>query len=171
MEKIYRFKFSKETQEELENFSYKHRYDDIPTFRDNWSIWYKNNIKIAKKEEEYLRNLGYKKDIELKMYTSVRYYLKNKCLTRCNPKTRRKYIRLPKEFLELIRLHLDESILKNILKPSEAYNNFVTDNKYKEKVYKIREKLKEKYKLSDAAIEIKLKKMYKNKYYRKQKNI
>ena len=171
MEKIYRFKFSKETQEELENFSYKHRYDDIPTFRDNWSIWYKNNIKIAKKEEEYLRNLGYKKDIELKMYMSVRYYLKNKCLTRCNPKTRRKYIRLPKEFLELIAHHLDESILKNILKPSEAYNNFVTDNKYKERVYKIREKLKEKYKLSDAAIEIKLKKMYKNKYYRKQKNI
>lgn len=169
MEKIYRFKFSKETQEELENFAYKHRLNDIPTFRDNWNIWYKNNINIAKKEEKYLRTLGYKKDIELKMYTSVRYYLKNKCLTRCNPKTRRKYITLPKEFLELIRLHLDEIILKKILKPSDAYNNFVTDNK--EKISKIREKLKEKYKLSDSAIEIKLKKTYKNRYYRTQKNI
>jgi|TARA_B100000902_G_C27101591_1_gene809073 hypothetical protein len=168
---IYRFKFSNELMEPLTEFSSKHRFDDPELFKVYWDRWetQPQNIALINAEKDRLVSQGYDGDIHEKMYKTVRYYLKNKSLEKKEPKKRRKYITLDKDFLEKMDDHILDVAIVQDLKPAHAYNNFISlsDNMklVEEQVKELMEK-----EMTEPAATNKIKKTYKNRYFLQQKN-
>ena len=162
MSKIYRYNFSKEFINKAYHFAQNFKADDIEVFKESWQRWICDNESIIEKEKRLLHLNGYEGDIDIKMFKMARYYLKNK--TDKKPSKRRKYISLNKKLLDEINTHIKKSLH---LKPEIAYNNF-------EKEYNllITNELKElKQHLNENLSKEKIKKTYKNKFYRAKKSI
>ena len=162
MSKIYRYNFSKEFIDKAYHFAQNFKDNDIESFKKYWKRWICDNESIIEKEKRLLYTNGYEGDIDVKMFKMVRYYLKNK--TDKKTSKRRKYISLNKKLLDEINSHIKKSLH---LKPEIAYNNF-------EKEYNllITNELKElKQHLNENLSKEKIKKTYKNKFYRVKKSI
>ena len=168
---IYRYKFSNELMERLTEFSSKHRCDEASLFKVYWERWESQpqNISIVDREERRLKMLGYEGDMHKKMYKTVRYYLKNKSLEKKEPKKRRKYVTLDKEFLEKMDDHILQVAIVQDLKPAHAFNNFtsLSDN-----TRLVDEQIKTMMNndMTEVQAGNKIKKTYKNRYYLQQKN-
>ena len=76
--KTYRFKFNKELLSNIREFSKLHNHDSCTEFLEAFNMWIYENKKIINNEDNRLKNLGFKGDIEKKIYKSARYYFKNK---------------------------------------------------------------------------------------------
>ena len=162
MTKIYRYNFSKDFIDKAYCFAQNFKDTDIDSFKDSWKRWIYNNENIVEKEKRLLYSNGYEGDIDVKMFKMVRYYLKNK--TDKKPSKRRKYISLNKILLNEIDNHIKKSLH---LKPEIAYNNFE-----KECNLLITNELRElKQHLNENHSKEKIKKTYKNKFYRLKKSI
>ena len=168
---IYRYKFSDEFMEPLTEFSSKHRFDEAELFKMYWDRWESQpqNVSLVDREERRLKAIGYEGDIHEKMYKTVRYYLKNKSLEKKEPKKRRKYITLDKEFLEKMDDHILQVAMVDNMKPAYAFNNFTSlpDNMrlVDEQIKTMMEK-----EITEVEANNKIKKTYKNRYYLQQKN-
>ena len=167
---IYRFKFEQGFMDKLVIFADKHRLDEPDIFKEMWLRWTVNdtNSLLILKEEERLKNLGYKGDIEDKMFKTVRYYLKNKSVKKKPIKKRRKYVGLSKDLKDSMDKHILNLAFKNGLKPADAYLNFNINPTYSIAVNKEIKRLVDLDMEEKEAI-IKIKKTYKNRYYLKQK--
>ena len=75
---IYRFKLSPNIIELIENFSRLHMYSSREVFKEKWKDWLIINREEVNVEKARLKNLGYTKNVESKMYTATRYYFKKK---------------------------------------------------------------------------------------------
>jgi len=157
---IFRFKFTPQFQEKLVAFTKIHKFDDTGIFRENWDEWLAENKASVVNETRNLENLGYRGDVKMKMYKSVRYYYKDKSEKQVKPKKRRVYISLDRDILDWIDAHID---LHKASKPAEAYLNFITS---------IDKELLDKTKimimssgLDKHQTEQKLKKTYKNRFF------
>jgi hypothetical protein len=168
---IYRFKFSNELMGPLTEFSNKHRFDEPELFKVYWDRWESQpqNIELINKEKDRLVSQGYGGDIHEKMYKTVRYYLKNKSLEKKEPKKRRKYITLDKDFLEKMDDHILEVAIVQDMKPAHAYNNFISLSDNMRLVEVQIKELTEKD-MTELAATNKIKKTYKNRYFLQQKN-
>jgi hypothetical protein len=168
---IYRYKFSDEFMGPLTEFSSKHRFDEATLFKMYWDRWESQpqNASLVDREERRLKAIGYEGDIHEKMYKTVRYYLKNKSLEKKEPKKRRKYITLDKEFLEKMDDHILQVAMVDNMKPAYAFNNFTSlpDNMrlVDEQIKTMMEK-----DITEVEANSKIKKTYKNRYYLQQKN-
>ena len=162
MTTIYRHKFSQTFMTYLENWVSVHKYDDNDLFQDNWNLWCRSNEMEIEYERERLQKNGCEKDIYDKMYKTVRYYLKNKPDTKSEPKKRRNYISLDKDFIEDIDNHIVN--FGNTIKPQRAYENFLIDESYNEKIQETIDELKL-CDLNENEIMNKIKKTYKNRYF------
>ena len=167
-ETVYRFKLSKTIMSPMMEFSNTHRFDEIPQFRESWLRWCENNKELIETEQLRLKNLGCEKDIQDKMYKSVRYYFKNKSTEKKEPKKRRKYISLGCEILDAMTSHLDTHAFPNNYKPEFAYNNFVSNQDYNNGLDEEIQRLQDEFQLTEIEAEKKIKKTYKNRYYQKQ---
>ncbi len=156
---IYRYKFSSEFTNQLLQFIDIHRFDTVNIFKEEWGRWYATNNEVIQREISRLLDLGYKGDVLDKMYKSARYYYKNKPLVAKSPKKRRKYIRLDSDILTL----MDEHITRNSEKPSLSYELFIEKNKARIAILK--SDLLEKG-IKDNEVGIKIKKTFKNRYFR-----
>ena len=152
---IYRYKFSDEFMGPLTEFSSKHRFDEATLFKMYWDRWESQpqNASLVDREERRLKAIGYEGDIHEKMYKTVRYYLKNKSLEKKEPKKRRKYITLDREFLEKMDDH--------ILQVAMVDNMRLVDEQIKTMMEKD---------ITEVEANNKIKKTYKNRYYLQQKN-
>lgn len=77
---VFRFKFTDEMIHYMRDFAYLHKDDARSDFKDSWETW-KNSDKISEliqSENMRLTEMGYKGDLEKKIYTSVRYYYRKK---------------------------------------------------------------------------------------------
>ena len=167
---IYRFKFSAEFLEHLQSFCRIHRFDESKKFKDDWDIWMDENSEVINTEIKRLKELGYCGDCKKKMYKSARYYFKSKSTEKNEPKKRRQYIGLDREFLDTIDNHI-QSIREENLKPAAALNDFLETDNYRDIIRN--EKLRlQSYSLDDDHIREKFKKTYKNRYFimKKKKN-
>tara|TARA_Y100000813_G_C24162362_1_gene352619 strand:+ start:2929 stop:3453 length:525 start_codon:yes stop_codon:yes gene_type:complete len=160
---IYRYKFSEEFLDNLQNFCRIHRYDDSKKFKDDWDIWIEENKDIIDMEKMRLKELGYTGNCEKKMYKSARYYFKSKSTGKNEPKKRRPYIGLDREFLDTIDIHI-QSISEDNMKPAEALLNFLDKTEYSDIIRNEKLRLKS-YNLDDDEIRKKFKKTYKNRYF------
>lgn len=162
MLKIYRYNFSKEFLEKAQIFAKKNKNNNINLFKQNWNKWIQNHEIIISNERRKLLLKGYNGDINIKMFKTVRYYLKNK--NDKKPVERRKYISLSKQILDEINIHIKKSLH---LKPEVAYINFE-----KESELTINNELKKiAAHLNDKLSKKKIKKTYKNKFYSMKKSI
>ena len=168
---IYRFKFSDEFMVPLTEFSSKHRFDDAALFKVYWERWevQPQNASLVEQEERRLKTLGYEGNIHEKMYKTVRYYLKNKSLEKKEPKKRRKYVTLDKEFLEKMDDHILQVAMVNNMKPAYAFNNFIS---LSDNMRQVDDQIKTmmENEMTEVEANNKIKKTYKNRYYLQQKN-
>ena len=167
--KTYRFKFTDDFLNNLKEFSRIHRFDDAAAFKDNWNTWCEDNKEIIKVECDVLKAKGYEGDALVKMYKSVRYYFKNKSTEKKDVKKRRQYVGLNPEFREAIDEHIENTSLRQELKPAEGYINFMDGAKYTELIRLEKIRL-ESYNFTKEEITSKLKKTYKNRYFNMKKN-
>jgi len=153
---IYRYKFSEQFQEELYEFAKIHEYDDRHSFKEAWELWKDQNKDIISIEIRRLNNLGYDGDCLDKMFKSVRYYFRKKSTIKKEQKKRSIYIKINKEFLELMDNHIEKHS-----KPSIGFSDFY--EKYRNIINKQFESLSSLIELDD--FEKKIKKTYKNRYF------
>lgn len=171
---IYRYKLSTDIETLITNFSKLHIYASRQVFREKWKEWLEINWEKIEIEKARLRKIGYKKNVEEKMYTAARYYFKNKQITNKEeeisknndlPKNTRGYIVLDKKLVELMEKYIMENYNREF-KPSTSYTNFIEINKeaFDREVERLLaidiEKLNTQEKCRD-----KIKKTYKNRCY------
>ena len=166
---IYRFKFSPDFQLALEIFANIHRLDETSLFRENWDRWYDSNTMLIKAEENRLDALGFKKNFKDKMYKSVRYYFKNKSLTKRKPRKRKIYIGLSQVLLDNMSSHIAKFIIQERMRPAYAYNNFIGNSEFNMNIYSEEQRLIKEFNMNEVDIEAKIKKTYKNRYFIYQK--
>lgn len=162
MSTIYRHNFSAAFMEMLQEWVSIHKYDENDAFQEHWQFWCRSNEMTIEIERETLEKKGCDKDIYDKMYKTVRYYLKNKSDTKTSPKKRRNYISLDKDFIEDIDKHIYDKGF--IIKPQKAYENFLINEDFNEKIQETIDELKL-CDLNEDEIKNKIKKTYKNRYF------
>jgi hypothetical protein len=162
--KIYRFKFSDATSKEIEYFSSKHQGDEATVFRENWNQWVENNNDIIERETRTLENMGFTGDCVKKMWTSARYYHKNKHTKRkiVVDKKERQYIFIDPSLIEtidnFIRKHLSEADFK----PSHYFKIFLDG--YDSQIKLAITDLETQQVAKDCAMQ-KIKKTFNNRYF------
>jgi len=122
---IYRFKFTLEIMNKLNEFSKINQYNDRISFKENWNEWLNINNELIENECKRLFNLQYKGNIIDKMFKSARYYYRKKSNETKQPIERKGYSHLPKEILEKIDIFL---YLNQNIKPKDSFNNFWNEN-------------------------------------------
>lgn len=160
---IFRYKFTEEFMSELYNFSKIHQYDERKDFKDAWKQWLDDNTEIVEEEMSRLNRLGYDGDIEDKMFKSARYYFRKKSTEKIEPKTRRNYISVSKELLELMDIHIEENYEDEDYTPKTGFINFCEENE--ETIESITNKLVENGVTDLKLINDKIKKTYKNRHF------
>jgi hypothetical protein len=157
MSETYRFKFSVEFSELLNNFAKIHQYDERNDFKKEWNKWCEINNEFIEKERIEHEEKGYNGDILKKMYNSVRYYYRNKRTINKEHVKRKEYIHIGKDILQ----NMDEFIKENDkLKPSISFDMYYNINRNR---HNSREE-EENYKSM-------LKKTYKNRCYNINKRV
>ena len=164
---IYRFKFTKDFMEELYTFSKIHQYDERSDFKEAWKIWTEDNEEIINNEIKYLINLKYDGDIMDKMFKSARYYFRKKSTEKKDPKQRRQYISVSRELLDAMDCHIEENIHNDNYQPKTGFILFCKANEIllKETITKLLEQDVKDMEL----IQNKIKKTYKNRYFKQTK--
>jgi hypothetical protein len=163
---IYRYKFTCNFAQDLYEFSKIHQYDNRDDFKEAWQLWIKDNEEKINTEKERLLRLDFKGDIINKMYKSARYYFRKKPAEKKAPEKQNRitYICISKEILDKMDLHLNQNINNNNFKPKQAYLDFCENNQdilenCMNQIYK--DGIKEIQQIKD-----KIKKTYKNRYFR-----
>jgi len=167
MTSIFRYKFDETIVNLINLFASAHKFDGAIQFREEWTTFIKDNDSAINREKFRLINLGYTGNIDTKMYKSARYYFKNK-KEKKETKQRRKYVTLDKTFLADMDRHILLVAFQQDLKPTHAYNNFVSDSRYSRKMDMVIQKLLDDN-WNEPAAECKLKKTYQNRYSIQQK--
>ena len=67
---VYRFKFTDEVNSAITAFAKIHQYDDRHDYKDAWKTWMEDNKDLVEDETRRLKEIGYDKDIEDKMFKS-----------------------------------------------------------------------------------------------------
>mgnify|MGYP006164848455 CR=1 FL=1 len=164
----YRYKLDSAILEQLRSFAGNHRYDEAIIFREAWKGWLIDNKVIIDREIARLREIGYIKDVKMKLYKSARYYFKNKSLEEKDPVKRREYIGTSKEFREAIDKHLTTIARNANLKPADAFTDFLENTEYLKILNSTRQDIKG-YGFTEEMVSKKIKKTYKNRYFAQQK--
>jgi hypothetical protein len=168
--KTFRFVFSKEFMDVLNDFSKVHQHDDRKVFTESWNIWIEESeIKpMIENEISILSHNGFKGDIMDKMFKSARYYFRKKP-TEKEPKEkeRKEYIGGSPKLLESMDTHIKEELIKTPnISPANSYINYCINNQE----YIMEEILLFKSRSIDNTVDademkLKLKKTYKNRFY------
>ena len=175
--KTYRFKFSPEISNLLNDFSKLHMHDERNEYNQYWELWLIENDEIIRREEKLLIDSGYNGNINDKLYKSARYYhaKKDGNKDRNNDgnkdqnndtrekQKRREYVPVSSEFLEAIDLHINSVVKEKGLSPANGYSDFCSKNQILLSTEIITFQTENEFKKD--YIFSKLKKTYKNRYF------
>jgi hypothetical protein len=159
---IYRFKFTSEFMEYLTSFAKQHQFVDRKTYKEAWTEWINENEEIVDKECRRLEGLGYDGDVKDKMFKASRYYFRKKSTQKIEPKSRKNYVTIDHEVLNLMDEHIRRNIGNSDYSPANGYNEFckININNLGEEVKRLVENG-----LNGDEISSKIKKTYKNRYF------
>lgn len=177
---IFRFKISENIMNMITDFAKIHQYDDRKDYKDYWNEWIKDNADELQKEERRLQELGYHGDVYDKFFKSGRYYFRKKNISNNNNNSqtennkRKQYIGVSKNIIE----NMDNFITNKYLNkngnnngnicPANCFDLFCNNNL--ELLQNEINDLVNNYKLSNDEINFKIKKTFKNRYYRITRN-
>ena len=163
---IYRYNLDNNIINYISIFCNIHKYDDKKTYKEEWLIWIKDNENIIEKEKQRLNELGYKGDVIKKMYTAGRYYFRNKKnnnKTEIETKSKTKNIIMSKYFISIIDRQINRMLQENKYKPSDGYNDLLSN--YPEIINEEIDRLSNNNSIDKKTINLKIKKLYKNRYF------
>jgi len=187
---VQRFKYSDSITVLLSNFAGTHRYDDRKEFRKFWDEFIKNNIDAFEREVVLLESRGFIGDPYNAMYKSTRFYyrkLYDESSMKKNDKKIKEhpYSKFPSELIELIDTVIEKHISMNLeqvtvreyicnITPSSCYTDFCDE--YERDLYiHIGNYVKQTQSMggdvSASRISNKLKKTFKNRFYKIQEKI
>lgn len=178
--KRFRFDFSKEITEMLSEFSTIHHHEKRKVFQESWNSWIlKDDVKkVLEKECGSLKEQGFEGDIYDKMYKSARYYHKKRDIEK--NKERKQIVhtnRFSSQFLRIIDDVIENQIQREIksqkgeIKKSqvEFFKEFCLITK-DDILTELKSIKREKGEISNEIGE-KLKKTYKNRFYKNRINV
>ena len=176
---VFRFKFSIEVVDALTYFANIHKHDSRADYKEAWGVWITENQDIISRESKRLDNIGFEGDLIDRMYKSARYYYRNKSTETVKPITRRQYTGVGNEMLKIMDTQIktyfmlfeeidmkaqkdgtDEDVNKSKKTPANGYILFCEE--HNSEIQEVVEKLGG----CGGDIQMKLKKTYKNRYYR-----
>lgn len=173
--KKYRFDFTKDVAGLMYSFTKEHRDETAKNFRANWNEWInREEIKrILTTECELLLNQGFKGDAWDKMYKSARYYYKKQpsdtaSKHQAKQKGTKHTNRFSLNFLQMIDTNISKHMQDD--KPQiELFNEFC-ETMSEEIIYELRVIKTEMGEIPED-IKEKLKKTYKNRFYKKRNTV
>jgi len=168
----YRFKFNKDFLNTIREFSKIHSQDCGEDFLEAFQVWKRFNYEAIHKEEKRIVDLGFKGDIEEKIYKSARYYFKNKKskpITETHTYLKTNYIPRNKAFFSLLETYIKNN---SSVKPSILYKRFIneTDSEISSGILNELTRLKN-YQLDQNDSNKKIKKAFNNAYYKVKKKL
>ena len=167
----YRFKFNRDLLNSIKEFSKIHSEDNCDDFLEAFQDWKIANKQIIKKEEERIIHLGFKGNIEEKIYRSARYYFKNKKKNMCKLKQKSiktNYIQRNNKFFTM----MVEYIKQTPIKASLLFKQFIneTDEVISSEIKKEFCRLRS-FELTQEECLQKIKKGFNNAYYKIKKQL
>jgi len=188
--KTHRYEFSEYAMTQLNYFTQVHKYDERKAFKEAWEKWITTDdiAQMIASETQKLTSEGFNGDVEDKMFKAVRYYFRKKPSEQTTEKEqtpRKKYVGFTGKILTAMDLHIISKIKENLqeqnqktakttdkkpdkkhfksnVSPDKAFNDFYSTNT--EIIQKETELLQQDETMNDDAIELKIKKTYKNRY-------
>ena len=171
---ILRFKFSDDIMDIITTFAKLHQYDDRHTYKEHWDIWFECNKDELSQEIDRLEEIGYKGNVEDKMYKAGRYYFRKKQINKeankeANKIVKRTYISMDKTIIDKMDSHIISSIRTFNVEgleytPAIGYTDFCKT--YESTLLSAeRSRLSLDYSIDSYAVEDKIKKTYKNRYF------
>ncbi len=192
--KTHRYEFSEYAMIQLNYFTQVHKYDERKAFKEAWEKWITTDdiAQMIESETQKLLNEGFNGDVEDKMFKAVRYYFRKKPSEQTAEKEqtpRKKYVGFTGKILTAIDSHIISKIKENLqeqnqtttenhdknhykkpdkkhfksnVAPDKAFNDFYSTNT--EIIQEETELLQQDETMNDEAIELKIKKTYKNRY-------
>ncbi len=161
---VFRFKFTDDIVASITEFAKIHQYDTRQSYKEAWVEWVDENDDIIYKEKERLTNLGYKGDVEDKMYKAGRYYFRNKkSQVDTEKKQRRKYIPTSREMIDAMDAHISEGISRGNFTPADGFDHFCEN--YRQILADEIVKTLQIVQLDTEEMSKKIKKTYKNRYF------
>lgn len=142
---IYRFNFSEDFSDDLCSFAKINQYLPRVDFKEKWEEWIVEKSEKIQEETQRLERLGYKGDVQVKMFKSARYYFRTK--TSNEPKKRRQYVPQNREVIKEIDEFIASDMKREDFTPKSSF--LLWDNPMKEE----------------------LKKMFKNRYFLAKNNV
>jgi len=190
MLKTHRYEFSEPAMMQLNYFTQVHRYDERKAFKEAWKKWIETDdiAQMIASETTKLMSEGFQGDVEDKMFKAVRYYFRKKPATddlspnKKEQNPRKKYVGFTGKILTAMDTHIlakikenlqtgseatdlekpDKKHFKSNVSPDKAFNDFYNTNT--EIIQEETELLQDEETMDDEAIELKIKKTYKNRY-------
>jgi hypothetical protein len=188
--KTHRYEFSEYAMTQLNYFTQVHKYDERKAFKEAWEKWIKTDdiAQMIASETQKLLNEGFNGDVEDKMFKAVRYYFRKKPAEK-EQTPRKKYVGFTGKILTAMDSHIISKIKENLqeqnqtttenydknydknpdkkhfksnVSPDKAFNDFYSTNT--EIIQKETELLQQDETMNNEAIELKIKKTYKNRY-------
>lgn len=168
-DKIYRFKFSDEIVNLLNQFSKLHKFTDQKEYKEKWNSFLEENKEIIEIESKRLCDLGYTGDIKDKMYKSARYYFRKKSDCKKEPVKRKQYKSIDREILENMDLHIQRNIDTDNYTPAIGFDDF--SKLFKEIIDIEISNFKNNDEIELEEVKNKIKKTYKNRYFLYSRNM
>lgn len=160
---VYRFKFTGEVSSVITEFAKTHQFDDRHTYKEAWQEWLDENNDLVEEETNRLRDLGYDKDVEDKMFKSGRYYFRKKSPEAAKPVKRRNYISVDQSILMAMDEHITDNMNNDDYTPANGYDSFCEEER--ELLSREITNLMKTKKLDAQDLASKIKKTYKNRYF------
>jgi hypothetical protein len=119
-----------------------------------------------------LSGLGYKGDVLDKLYKSGRYYFrgKNAADKAANADKARKYVLLNHALLDAMDDHIERGLRNDTYTPASGFDDFCKTSSAEESVFKSEVARLSEFMPTGEAVHAKLKKTYKNRYFKQVKS-
>jgi hypothetical protein len=173
--KIFRYKLTDDIMDHITQFAKIHQFDDRHMYKEAWTIWLNDNRDSIDREIMRLKEMGYKGDVEDKMFKAGRYYFREKVAVTTNvveekmpaaaAAVKRDYIVMAPEVIQAMDKQLLTIIKNKEFKPAAGYTQFCAQH-----VELLRGEIRRligenKTKANAEKMVAKIKKTYKNRYF------
>jgi hypothetical protein len=178
--RVLRFEFSDAIIEHVAAFANLHRYDDRNTYKEAWLAWLAHDeiASLIRTEVARLSALGYNGNVADKLFKSGRYYFRGKCGAKVNAandnavnaNTNRKYVLLNRQLLDAMDDHIERGLRNDTYTPASGFDDFCKTSSAEESVFKSEVARLSEFMPTGEAVHAKLKKTYKNRYFKQVKS-
>jgi hypothetical protein len=176
--KTHRYEFSGETITLINAFAHIHQYDNLKAYKESWVAWLKIHAELIETEIVRVLRLGYIGDVADKMFKAGRYYFRKKVSSSNTkePSSRCEYSRMSSAVLVAMDKHIHAALSAckadgggedddEEITPASGYNSFCSEN-VELLTHEIKLLYNKNGRLDAGLLAAKIKKTYKNRYYR-----